>query len=77
MKSQNEVSTTGTFTIDVVGRPLRCEPLGRSLEKAIRALGLDPDLLLLRANGCVISDLALFFPKHGDLITVDYRVRGA
>ncbi len=77
MKSQNEVSTTGTFTIDVVGRPLCREPLGRSLEKAIRALDLDPDLLLLRANGCVISDPALFFPKHDDLITVDYRVRGA
>lgn len=66
-----------TFTVDLAGDSLRQMPTGQSIDQAITALDHDPDLMIFRLNGVLIVEPAVSFPKPGDSVMADYRVRGA
>lgn len=67
----------GTFTLDLAGEALRALPVGRTLARIASERGRDPARLLVRLNGKVADDPASTFPRAGDVVAIDYRVRGA
>ncbi len=69
--------TSMSYALDLAGQPLRDIEVGHSVLQSIRALGHNPEQLLVRWNGILVQDPALVFPRPADLVTVDYRLRGA
>jgi hypothetical protein len=68
----------GLFTLDVAGERLARVPTTvGSLAQVLADRGYEPALVLVRLNGLVVADPRSIVPRPGDLVQVDFKVRGA
>ncbi len=76
-KSIQAPMVNDAFTVDLANDSPQKVSTGRSITQAITTLNRDPDLMIFRLNGTLVADPDISFPKPGDIVMADYRVRGA
>lgn len=77
MMATTKAIERGEYTLDLAGREPLAVPVGQPLARDLEERGLTAAQVLVRVNGELVDDPTVVFPRPGDNILVDPRVRGA
>lgn len=75
MKADEVVATR--VTLDIAGQERHEVDEGCTIEHYLRQHGCRPQSMIARLNGTIVANPAVCFPKAGDCVEADYRLRGA